>query len=149
WRQAAPAGGAAGDVAWGGLYQDSGLRGLIQQALAGNKGPALAAARIDETRALYGFTRADQVPGVNPGVDATRGRTSEQLPPGTGATSNVFIGRIDAAYEVDLWGKFRRATEAARAEMMQSEMARQTVILTLVGDVASSYFLLLDLDNEL
>jgi multidrug efflux system outer membrane protein len=149
WRQVAPAGESAANVAWWDLFQDSALRQLIQIALYENKDLAIAAARIDESRAVYGFTRADQFPVVNLGIDATRGRSSEQLPPGTGDTSNVFIGRIDAAYEVDLWGKFRRSTEAARAEMMQSELARQTVILTLVGDVAASYFTLLDLDNEL
>ena len=149
WRQAAPAGESGANVAWWDLFQDESLRHLIQIALEENKDLAIAAARIDESRALYGFTRADQYPVVNLGIDATRGRTSEQLPPGTGDTTNIFIGRIDAAYEVDLWGRFRRSTEAARAEMLQSELARQTVILTLVGDVASSYFLLLDLDNEL
>ena len=149
WRQVAPAGESSANVAWWDLFQDSALRQLIQIALAENKDLAIAAARIDESRAVYGFTRADQFPVVNLGIDATRGRSSAQLPPGTGDTTNIFVGRIDAAYEVDLWGKFRRSTEAARAELMQSELARQTVILSLVGDVAASYFTLLDLDNEL
>jgi multidrug efflux system outer membrane protein len=149
WRQVAPAGESGANVAWWNLFQDNALRDLIRTALVENKDLAITAARIDESRALYGFTRADQFPVVNLGIDATRGRTSAQLPPGNGETTNAFIGRIDAAYEVDLWGKFRRSTEAARAELLQSELARQTVVLSLVGDLAASYFSLLDLDNEL
>ncbi|HUD70697.1 MAG TPA: efflux transporter outer membrane subunit [Dongiaceae bacterium] len=150
WRQpaaAAPASGA--DLAWWDLFEDETLRTLIRTALEQNKDLGIAAARIDEARARYGFTRADQFPVVNLGIDASRGRTSEQLPPGTGDTGNIFVGRVEAFYEVDLWGKYRRATEAARAEIMGSLMARQTIVLTLVGDLAASYFTLLDLDNQL
>ncbi|HKQ97846.1 MAG TPA: efflux transporter outer membrane subunit, partial [Candidatus Polarisedimenticolia bacterium] len=137
------------DLPWWDLFQDEQLSGLVRTALEQNKDLAIAAARVDEARARYGFTRADQLPVINLGIDATRGRTSEQLPPGTGNTSNVFVGRIDAFYEVDLWGKYRRATEAARADIMGTEMARQTVVLSLVAEVAASYFALLDLDNQL
>src|SRR5262245_17060389 len=149
WRQPAAAGESGANVAWWDLYQDPVLRDLVHAALAENKDLLIAAARIDESRALYGFTRADQYPVVNLAIDATRGKSSEQLPPGDGSTTNAFVGRIDAFYEVDLWGKFRRSTEAARAELLQSELARQTVVLSLVGDVAASYFTLLDLDNQL
>ncbi len=150
WRQPAPAEPqSTADLAWWDLFQDETLRELIRTALTQNKDLAIAASRIDEARARYGFTRADQYPVVNLGIDATRGRTSAQLPPGDGATTNAFAGRVEAFYEVDLWGKYRRSTEAARADIMGTLMARQTVVLTLVGDVAASYFFLLDLDNQL
>jgi multidrug efflux system outer membrane protein len=149
WRQESPGGPSGGDVVWWELFQDPALQGLIRAALAENKDLLIAAARIDETRALYGFTRADQFPVVNLGIDALRRRGSDQAPPDTSATTNLFSGRIEAFYEIDLWGKYRRATEAARAELLGSELSRETVYLTLVGEVASAYFELLDLDNQL
>jgi multidrug efflux system outer membrane protein len=148
WRQPAPSGPTAADVAWWDLFQDPVLRDLVRIALNENKDLRIAAARIDEARALYGFTRADQLPIVNLAIDALRRRGSDQVPPVTG-TTNLFSGRIDAFYEVDLWGKYRRATEAARADLVGSVLSQQTVVLSLVGEVASAYFDLLDLDNEL
>ena len=150
WRQpAAPGPESGGDLAWWDLFEDETLRALIVTALNQNKDLAIAASRIDEARARYGFTRADQLPVVNLSLDATRFRSSEQVPPGTGNTSNLFTGRVEAFYEIDLWGKYRRASESARADIMGTLMARQTVVLSLVADVASSYFFLLDLDNQL
>ena len=150
WRQPAPPGPeSGGDLAWWDLFQDGTLRTLVTTALNQNKDLAIAAARIDEARARYGFTRADQLPVVNLGVDATRFKSSAQVAPGAGDTNNLFSGRVEAFYEIDLWGKYRRATESARADIMGTLMARQTVVLSLVADVASSYFLLLDLDNQL
>jgi multidrug efflux system outer membrane protein len=149
WRQVSPGGPSGGDVAWWELFQDPVLQGLIRTALAENKDLLFAAARIDEAKALYGFTRADQYPVVNLGIDALRRRGSDQAPPDSSATTNFFSGRIEAFYEVDLWGKYRRATEAARAELLGTQLAREAVFLTLVGEVASAYFELLDLDNQL
>lgn len=153
WRQEAQQAGqpTGSDTAWWDLFQDDVLRDLITTALNENKDLAIAAARVSEARARYGFTHADQFPVVNLGIDALRFRTSGQVAdtPASGDTNNYFSGRIDAFYEVDLWGKYRRASEAARAELLQSEMSRQTVVLSLVSDVASSYVLLLDLDNRL
>jgi multidrug efflux system outer membrane protein len=149
WRQPAPEGVSTANLPWWDLFQDEVLRELITTALAENKDLLIAAARISEARARYGFTRADQFPVVNLGIDALRRRSSEQLPSGTGETTNTFVGSIDASYEADLWGKFSRATETARAEMLGSELARQTVVLSLVGEVAASYLLLRDLDAEL
>ncbi|HYV20938.1 MAG TPA: efflux transporter outer membrane subunit [Verrucomicrobiae bacterium] len=151
WRQQAPPGQTASDTAWWDLFQDDTLRELVTIALNENKDLGIAAARVDEARARYGFTHADQFPVVNLAIDATRFRTSEQVADtaGGGDTHNFFSGRVEAFYEVDLWGKYRRATEAARAELLGSEMARQTVVLSLVSDVATAYVDLLDLDNRL
>jgi len=151
WRQQAPQGQTASDTAWWDLFQDEVLRDLITTALNENKDLGIAAARVSEARARYGFTHADQYPVANLGIDALRFRTSEQVAdtPGAGDTSNFFSGRIDAFYEVDLWGKYRRASEAARAELLNSEMTRQTVVLSLVSDVATAYLDLLDFDNRL
>ena len=148
WRQQALQGSTGADLAWWDLFQDEVLRELVTIALNENKDLGIAAARMDEAYARYGFTRADQLPVVDLSIDAVRGRTSEQLI-GSGGTNNIFSGRIQAFYEVDLWGKYRRATEAARADLLSTEMARQTVVLSLVSDVATSYVNLLDLDNRL
>ena len=148
WRQEAPQGATGADIAWWDLFQDETLRELVTIALNENKDLGIAAARVAEARARYGFTRADQFPTVDLAIDALRFRTSEQVA-GEGGTSNFFSGRVQAFYEVDLWGKYRRATEAARAELLGSEMARQTVVLSLVSDVATAYVNLLDLDNRL
>lgn len=148
WRQEAPAGPTVSDTAWWDLFQDETLRELIKIALNENKDLGIAASRVEEAYARYGFTRADQFPVVDLSIDALRGRTSEQLV-GGGGTNNVFSGRVQAFYEVDLWGKYRRATEAARADLLGTEMARQTVVLSLVSDVATAYVNLLDLDNRL
>jgi len=151
WRQEAPPGPTVSDTAWWDLFQDDTLRELVTIALNENKDLGIAAARVSEARARYGFTHADQFPVANLGIDALRFRTSEQVAdtPGAGDTNNFFSGRIDAFYEVDLWGKYRRASEAARAELLQSEMARQTVVLSLVADLATAYLDLLDFDNRL
>ena len=151
WRQEAPPGPTVSDTAWWDLFQDDTLRELVTIALNENKDLGIAAARVSEARARYGFTHADQFPVANLGIDALRFRTSEQVAdtPGAGETSNFFSGRIDAFYEVDLWGKYRRASEAARAELLGSEMARQTVVLSLVSDVATAYVDLRDFDNRL
>ena len=148
WRQEAPQGSPGADVAWWDFFQDDVLRELVTIALNENKDLGIAAARVEEAYARYGFTRADQLPVVDLSIDALRFRTSEQVA-GEGGTANFFSGRVLASYEVDLWGKYRRATEAARAELLATEMARQTVVLSLVSDVASAYVSLLDLDNRL
>ena len=137
-----------GDQKWWEIFQDEQLRSLIRIALQQNYDVRIAASRILAARAQLGITRADQFPNVSAGagISDNRSAKSKFLPPFEGSTGNV---GLSAAWELDFWGKFRRATEAARANLLASEWARQEVLATLVANVAGSYFQLRALDLEL
>jgi multidrug efflux system outer membrane protein len=139
------------DQDWWALFRDEQLQALIREALAGNKDLMLAAARVQEVRALLGVTRADQFPEVTAGVGATRNRASAKtaIPRGPTSASNDFNVGGDLSFELDLWGRLRRATESARASYLASEEARYAVRLALVRSVAQVYFELRDLDSQL
>jgi multidrug efflux system outer membrane protein len=139
-------GASIANIEWWELFDEE-LSGLITTALQNNNELAIAVARIEEARALLGFVRADQYPNLDGTAGAGRGNTL----PGTGApgaTDNSFVLAADLTFEVDLWGKLRRSTEAARAELLATIEARNVVTITLVADVASVYLLLLDLDKR-
>jgi multidrug efflux system outer membrane protein len=136
------------DEPWWELFQDETLQALIRTALEHNDDVRMAAARILEAQAQLGITRADQFPSVSAGAGVIGERTAAALgsPPKT-------VGAIEvqgsAAWELDFWGKFRRATESARAQLLGSEWGRRAVVATLVSQVASAYFDLRALDREL
>ena len=121
---------------------------MIRTALKQNYDARIAATRVLEAQAQVGITRADQFPTVNAVGNGTNQRNPAIGPfPSYGYT----IGRIgaSAAWDLDFWGKYRRATEAARADLLASEWARQEVNATLVANVAAAYFQLRELDLEL
>ena len=124
------------------------LRDLIRSALQQNYDVRIAAARILEARALLGVARADQLPAVN----AAASVVNERLPEAAGRpaveTSPAQV-RVSLAWELDFWGKFRRATESARASLLSEEWAQRQIISSLVSDVASAYFQLREQDLEL
>jgi outer membrane protein, multidrug efflux system len=137
-----------GDQRWSTLFQDDSLQTLVRTALERNYDVQLAAARILEAQAQLGITRADQFPSVNAGVDLLGQRPAAAL----GFPSRN-VGAIEvqgtAAWEPDFWGKFRRATESARAQLLSAEWGRRAVMATLVSQVATAYFSLRALDLEL
>ena len=137
-----------GDQKWWDIFQDEQLRTLIHTALLQNYDLQIAASRILEAKAQLGITRADQFPTVSAGAGIADVRTAQSkfLPAFETSTGQV---NLSAAWELDFWGKFRRATEAARANLVASEWARREVLSTLVANVASSYFQLRALDLEL
>jgi multidrug efflux system outer membrane protein len=138
------------DQGWWQIYQDSTLQGLIREALVNNFDVRIAAARIDQARATLGSTRLQQLPQVSIAGDAQRARTSaDQRIPGAPPISNVFSADGSLSYEFDFWGKYRRATEAAKAELLASEYSKQDVRAGLVSSVATAYFTLLTLDEQL
>jgi multidrug efflux system outer membrane protein len=143
--QRADEGEALANLPWWEVFDDPALAELIRTALAENKELAIATARRDEVRARLGFTRADLYPELNGGFGASRGNNQNPLDPG-GETSNTFVLAAEAFYEVDLFGRIRRSTEAAQADLFASEANRQTVVTAVIADVASTYFLLRDLD---
>jgi len=143
------------NTAWWEQFNDPVLNDLIQRALLENKDIKIAAARVEEFIGRYGTTRAALFPQVGAGAGYGRQRVSESTGPsplediGANPTFNSSQLFLNAAWEIDLWGKLRRATEAARADLLSTEEAQRTVILTLVTSVASTYIDLRDLDKQL
>lgn len=137
-----------GDERWWEVFHNPQLQELIRTALESNYDLRIAAARVQQARAQLGVTRAGQFPTVTAGAGASNQRTPASGPfPGFDVSSN----QVDASlsWELDFWGKFRRATEAARANLLASEWAGRAVRATLVGDLAAAYFQLRELDLEL
>ena len=136
------------DQKWWEVFQDQQLQSLIHTALQQNYDFRIAATRILEAQAQLGITRANQLPTISGGVQAVNQRIAAQkiYPEYETDASQV---DLSMAWELDFWGKYRRATEAARANLLATEWARQAVISTLVSDVATTYFQLRALDLEL
>ena len=141
---------ALANTAWWEQFHDPVLNNLIQTALQENKDVQIAAARVEEYIGRYGVTRSAQFPQVGANADAARTRLTENPPQTTGSNpSNSFQLDLGVSFELDLWGKLRSATEAARADLLATEEAKRTVILSLVSRVANSYVQLLDYDKQL
>jgi len=137
-----------GDEKWWMVFQDQQLQQLIREALAQNYDVRIAASRVLQAQALLGITRADQFPTISAGAAASNTRlpeTKATLPLETSA-NRVSLSLF---WELDFWGKFRRATEAARASLLATEWGQKAVMSTLVSDVATAYFQLLELDSEM
>jgi outer membrane protein, multidrug efflux system len=140
--------GSLGDQKWSEVFQDDQLRSLIRTALQQNYDVRIAGARILAAQAQLGITRADQFPSVAGGASLVDQRNARSpLTPAFEAGSGAV--NVSAAWELDFWGKFRRATEAARANLLATEAARQEVMVTLVANVSAAYFQLRALDLEL
>ena len=137
-----------GDQKWWEVFQDQQLQQLIRTALQQNYDVRIAAERVLEAQAQLGITRSNQYPSVS-----VNGTGSSLRNPASGPIPSYEYnyGKIDAnaTWQPDFWGLYRRATEAARAQLLASEWARQEVNATLVANVASAYFQLRELDLEL
>lgn len=150
YTQAATSTDSITNLAWWEVYQDETLKGLIQTALDSNLNLLQAAARVEEAKATLGFNKANLYPMLNYsaiGRTADFGSSSE----GAGlAFSQNMLGLLgNVSWEIDFWGKLRRANRAAFAEMMAAEEARKTVYISLVAQVAELYFNLRGLDERL
>ena len=142
------AGESVANLPWWELFQDAVLDELITIALEENKDLGVALQRIFEARSRLTFTRADQFPFLDVFGSAVRRDPSDVLVPGSSARNNYALS-ADLSFEVDLWGKFSRATEAARADLLATDAAYRNVTISLVSNVAGTYFLLRDLDARL
>lgn len=136
---------------WWTIYGDATLDLLISEALAGNQDLALATARLDEARALARIADAQLIPSVDATFQRDRTRrsnsTATQFP---GALeNNNYRGQLNVAYELDLWGRLRDNTKAARAELLATTAARETVRIALTAEVARSYYALVAYDAQL
>jgi len=132
------------DLPWWQVFQDPQLQELIRTALKQNYDLQIATERINAARAQLAVTRSSQFPQVQGNGNFSGGKESNFQ-----TKYNFLTLAADAAFQLDFFGKLRRATEASRAELLATEDARQTVLLTLVSDVASDYFALLQLDLQL
>ena len=142
------------ELKWFEVFQDEQLQELIRTALAQNYDLRDAVARVDAARANLGITQADQYPNFGIGADVTSSELSRQgqftIPRGTSRQrtfGTVFLNLF--SFELDIWGRLRRATEAARADLLGADWTRKAVVTTLISDVATAYFSLLELDMEL
>ncbi|MEH0154911.1 efflux transporter outer membrane subunit [Limibacter armeniacum] len=132
------------NLPWWELFQDSVLTDLIEKSLEQNRDLAVAFDRIRTAEASMGIVRADLYPRVNYVTDASATFTTVD-----GGDSESVIPDINIAYQVDLWGRYRRLSEAAFQEYLATEEAYKTLTLSLVAQVATSYLTLRDLDNRL
>ncbi len=144
----APAASLA-DQPWWDVFGDPVLKQLIDQALQTGYDVQIAAARVEEARARAGIARSEFFPQINYGAQSSRGRNSVYLPPYSTATQNLNSINVNFGWELDIWGRIRRLNEAAKAQYLATEDARRGVLLSLVSDVATTYFSLRELDAEL
>lgn len=142
---------SVGDLPWWQVFQDPHLQSLIHEALTNNWDIKRAVARVEQARQQVTVARAPLFPQVGYGGDVGRGRNAVLNSPAwlDGGTQSSAQVNVNAVWEIDFWGRIRRLTEAARAQFLASEEARRGVTITLVSDVATAYFTLLDLDQEL
>ncbi|MGH8696225.1 MAG: efflux transporter outer membrane subunit, partial [Burkholderiales bacterium] len=150
WRSPADGTPAPGDRWWS-LFDDPVLDKLVDEALANNQDLAIAVARVDEARALARVQESQQYPSVvgNAGVD--RSRTSSRTDfffPGVPVYSTNYRATLDVFYEIDLWGRLRNASAAARADLLATEAARDTVRIALAAEVVRSYSALRAFDEQ-
>lgn len=141
------------NTAWWEQFNDPVLNGLVATALQENKDLRIATARVEAFFGRYFSVRGDQYPLADIGASAFRERMTEKgptpIPPGVDTTFNFYEAFLSASWELDFWGKFRRASEAARAELFNTEEARRTVVMTLVSAVAATYLEIRALDKQL
>jgi multidrug efflux system outer membrane protein len=143
-----------GDLKWFEIFKDDELQKIVRTAMMQNYDLRLAVARINAARANLGLARSDQFPQFAAGADLTTSRTSSNGPTGVFGQSgksrsfgSVVVSLL--TFELDVWGRLRQQTKAARAELRASEEDRKAVQTIVVGDVAAAYFSLLELDSEL
>jgi multidrug efflux system outer membrane protein len=138
-------------LVWWKSFQDPALNALLDEATANSQDLALAAARIDESRASLALTHSSRFPTVDASINASRSQVSEnagKLAAGANPRYNDFQPGISSSFEIDFWGKFQRADEAARARLLAVEANRGTVLATLYANVAQSYFALRSFDAQ-
>jgi multidrug efflux system outer membrane protein len=141
------------DAPWWEVFQDPTLKALIADALRNNYDVAIAAARVQEARAAFVTTRSDLFPSLDYSGSISRSNMTPGVLGGPGvkapSASNFYSATLAMSWELDIWGRIRRSTEAARANLLATEDARRGVWLTLVSDLAQAYFELLALDVQL
>lgn len=153
WRLSEKEANDLAQTAWWEQFNDPILTNLITVALRENKDLLIAAARIEEFAGRYGIVRSGLFPQVGATAEYDRQRITEtgdnRPTSGTKTTTDNYSATLNASWEIDLWGRIRRSTESAQAQLLATEEARRGVILSLVSSVASAYINLRDLDRQL
>jgi multidrug efflux system outer membrane protein len=152
WRLGPTEAGEISNIAWWDQFQDPALSQLVRTALANNKDLEIATANVDQAAAQYGIVHSAEFPQLSAGATAERQGLSKTTALGSGTGRgqfNDFGVNLSASFELDVWGRLRRATESARASLLASQQGRGTVVLTVVTTVASGYIQLRALDRQL
>ena len=141
------------NLAWWTQLDDPVLDALVAEALASNRDLKIAAARVDEAAGILGTTRAQLFPQLGASLDGSRGRASERgitpLPATVNPINNQYSAALNVSWEIDIFGRLRRASEASQAQLLATEEARRAIALSLATTVANSYISLRDLDKQL
>jgi multidrug efflux system outer membrane protein len=152
WRLGPTEAGEISNIAWWDQFQDPALSQLVRTALENNKDLAIATANVDQAAAQYGIVHSAEFPQLSAGATAERQGLSKTTALGSGSGRgqfNDFGVNLSASFELDVWGRLRRASESARASLLASQQGRSTVVLTVVTTVASGYIQLRALDRQL
>jgi multidrug efflux system outer membrane protein len=148
WRVSEPQAREMSNVVWWDQFGDEVLSRLVRQALASNLDLKVATANVEQAYAQYGITRSQLFPQLN--LDASAARQRQFLPPPFQSQPfNTYALDLSASYELDIWGRLRRATESARASLLASEEGRRTVVMTVATTTANAYIQLRALDKQL
>ncbi|MFL5442934.1 MAG: TolC family protein, partial [Myxococcales bacterium] len=137
------------DVPWWQVFRDPVLQDLIRAALANNQDLALAAARVEEARALVGIAKADFYPQIDAQVSAAYGRPISKAVDPNADWGGRFTALGTLSWELDLWGRIRNSRDAAIADLLATDDGRRAILLSLVSGVAQAYLELRELDLEL
>src|SRR5262249_46369154 len=152
WRLGSTEAVEISNVGWWDEFDDPALSNLVRTALANNKDLKVATANVDQAAAQLGIVRSAQFPQLDANASATRQGISQTTVVGAPVATHIFNNyavNLSASFELDIWGRLRRATESAQASLLASEQARGTVVLPLVATVASGYIQLRALDRQL
>lgn len=138
---------------WWTVFESKTLNRLEEQALKNNADLKIAIANIDAARAAAGIAKGDLLPQITVGANGSGQYLSKKSPsymmPGQDRNVNDFLGKAGVSYELDFFGKYRRANEAARAELLATRAAKEAILLTVTSEVAKTYFMIRALDAKL
>src|SRR5262249_3974003 len=142
------------DLPWWEAFGDPTLLALIKEAIANNYDLRIATARVQQARAQAGIAFAAFFPAIgyqasasnSKGFEAFLGISNPNVP---NTARDLYLGALQATWEIDVWGQLRRSNEAAQAQLLATEAGRRSVMLSLVSDVAQAYFELIELDARL
>ena len=135
-----------GDSSWTYIFRDPVLQQLIWQGLGNNFDLLMAFEKVNQARAAFKSSRADIWPSL--GISGDAAYQSQPSPAGGTVEYHDFYGTANLSWEIDIWGKLRRAKEAARAQLLSQEAYRQSVRISLIAGIASAYFTLVELQDE-
>jgi multidrug efflux system outer membrane protein len=135
------------NLKWWEIFQDSVVDTLVRQALANNKNLLIAASRGNQARFNVKFTNSDRLPKF--GYSASAGRTNMLLGNVSSSEINNFSGSVNAGWEIDFWGKYKRSTEAAKADLLSTMYGKRAIEIALISEIAINYFQLIGYRTQL